>query len=463
MAGAVSVLAALPAWQGCSADTEAVEVEAPPVHEATSETTPAAYVQGEIVDRSVVQQLLPDWPGVDVGLEWPAGFYVGPMAHPGQVPDGTRPLSEVLRELKQLAGPLALTTVWEDHMFLIDLQPSKELEEMMEAALDRELDRVIAEEGLATDSADDPSAQSAADGVGVAAQALWIGGTDGRKPLHLPNNAPSGQASYAKEHVIGAIGLLKGTSATVPICTGTLVGPKTAPMVGFFARLVLTAAHCLLKDDGSGGVQQETYRFFPRADSASGGTPEYPWGTWNGQTQILLPADFTMLNCQRDAVYAINDECRTHDWALVRFIRPAAAVSQKAFFRVRTFPNDQWSGARNRGYPSCVEANHPVPCVPETLYGDTGFCISSTLKDSGTPECDPANPGTKCFRPRADHECDTSGGHSGGPIYRYIEQRPTIGGIAVAENPTTGKNHMRRVTVPMVSQILNAVANPSNN
>jgi hypothetical protein len=445
------------AWQGCAAEVDGTPPSTRP--EPAGEADPAElYVQGDAVEVELVRELLPGWAGEELGLEWPTTYFVGPAANLTRASQGVRRVDEVLRELLQRTGPLAMAALWRGSVFLIDLQPSAELDLRVEDHLDREIDRLIAAHALTPDFASEPPAQPIDGEIGVTWQPLVTDNQDTRRPLHLPDNAAPGEQSYAQDNWLGAIGLLKDNTVLQRYCTGTLVGPVT-PGAGFFARIVLTAAHCLVKDDGAGGQDDVVYEFYPRADSPAGGTPVHPWGDWTVQGTKFFPPEFVANNCHVEANYTLESPCITHDWAIVRYVRPPESLGHENFFRYRTFPNDQWNGVRNRGYPNCAEMDAPDQCIPEALYGDDRFCVDATTEFFGDLQCDPMNPSQKCFRAKANIVCDASGGHSGGPVYRYIKQRPTIGGIFVGDDDSN-KNFMRRVTLPMASQINNFVSMP---
>ena len=78
------------------------------------------------------------------------------------------------------------------------------------------------------------------------------------------------------------------------------------------------------------------------------------------------------------------------------------------------YSNTSHDDGFNRGYPACSLNNKPANCQDGHLYGDTNFCRTghfSSDKDSN---------GFKLF---GYHSCDTSGGHSGSPIYRFWKKK----------------------------------------
>ncbi len=176
-------------------------------------------------------------------------------------------------------------------------------------------------------------------------------------------------------------------------CTGTLVGP----------RHLITVAHCINK------FGTNTWYGFPVRPGRDGNVS--PYGTSNISTTV--PAG-------QEAWYFTHPQWRNPnidnpwqwDWGFIVIPDRLGDATGWMGYYAFTAATMRQTSHLNRGYPACwsTRPDTPVACQTSRLYGDTSNC---TLGDFSSP-------GPDGWNRQVYHSCDTSAGHSGSPLYRYV-------------------------------------------
>jgi hypothetical protein len=130
------------------------------------------------------------------------------------------------------------------------------------------------------------------------------------------------------------------------------------------------------------------------------------------------------------------------------------ASAHNVFMGYQTFASNTMTALRNKGYPDCPSGGAPTSCKNNTLYGDGNVCAPQTfgdLQDGG-------------YSKAMTHNCDTSPGHSGSPLYQYVtvngQSIPTVAAVHIADGAVTAAifgpdNWSRRLTPAVVTRINN--------
>jgi V8-like Glu-specific endopeptidase len=237
---------------------------------------------------------------------------------------------------------------------------------------------------------------------------------------------------YGKKDWLATIGMVTlGKNANRSGCTGTLLAND----------VVLTAAHCVISATGT----IAKVGFAPRMDGSGSTEGKMPWAHWTTDLTYYTPNAYTSNRCHEK----YTESCVLHDWALVRYQRPAGNALN-LYMRARTVETREMTHLKNRGYGDCGSFDAPPSCQAFSLFGDRMSCrlvITGTLS------------GDQGYSQSYSHSCDTNPGHSGSPMYIYdAAGLPTVAGVHVAGPMKAGAalgtgNWMHRITPSMATKI----------